>query len=111
MKYSKRERKEIAKAFHEAKKHLWDGTGTRTNEYCVHICSSLHDVAYSPPYLRTSAETARYIITDRLYPYPTVEAFLFCKYQVSEFSSSSVKTQIQQYRHAWLDALIKEFSS
>lgn len=97
---------ELAQAFTEAKKHLRRRGGVETLPQSSYICFALEQVVTSP--LRVIAAAKR-IITDRLKPYPVVDAYVRC--ELKEYTLKPTSPILQEFRHAWLVALIQEFST
>jgi len=76
-----------------------------------YICHAIED---DRGFSETSKRDALAIISDRLHPYTTVEAWLHnaigLKYGRRQRTSVRFCTKLQQYRRAWLDSLVEEFS-
>lgn len=106
MEYTKKERKAIAKAFRAAKKHLWDGCGESAN-YST-ICYSIEAAMSRDQCSRGGGYNAKGVVMGRLGDSCTVVGWLIDKRFISG-NTHNGKT-VQEYRHRWLDALIKEFS-
>lgn len=105
MNYTKRERKEIAEAFRAAKKYLWDGRGGRGYK---HICYALEETYLPKRDYWDTIVLAKGIVASRIYPHLSVETWLIEKKLIDKYNHD--RAMVQQYRHAWLDALIKEFN-
>lgn len=109
-KFTKKQRKEIASVFRAAKKYLWDGKscGTKPGTW-DYICFAIDDTLKksSKPY--EAVANATYVIQARLTPRGCVESWLANEANVD--NSLLRPANVQAYRHRWLNALIKEFSS
>lgn len=104
MKYTNEQRLKIAYAFRAAKKRLAkDSGGAKT----THICWALGDAYEACEISWTAFVNAKRIIEQRLAPYGTVSGWLV---HVVKVESDVSFKDLQQYRHRWLAALIKEFS-
>lgn len=102
MKYTNEQRLKIADAFRAAKKRLAKGPG---GTKATHICWALGDASEACEISWTAFINAKRIIEQRLAPYSAVSGWL-----VANVKSDISFKDLQQYRHLWLDALIKEFS-
>jgi len=107
---SKGSKKEIAKAFKAAKKHLRLNDSVNKTAY---ICIALLDARKNGDITRDQWTCATDVISNRLggpgSTYGTVTSWLRARIGHQEVDRAS-DVQIQAYRHAWLDQLIKEFS-
>lgn len=97
MKYTAKQRKDIADAFAQARKRIESGT-------YPNICSALTSVA-NP---RRAAWDARRLIHERMggHSMDSLEAWLHIQWGVPYPGPVKMKA----YRLAWLDSLIEEFS-
>ncbi len=103
--------KEIAVVFKKAKKHL---SLTCSGSKQIYICMAINEVAIKDITQWVNCHRAKEIIDERLGGAVTVFSWL----RVNNFikDNNFIKKdnvdydQIQQYRHRWLDSLIKEFS-
>lgn len=104
--YTKKERKAIAGAFRAAKKYLRDsdypvfGKGDNRG-----ICAAISDAAGNGECTFVSEDDACHVIRTRLYGYTFVTQWLR-----GHGYPTNDENVVQEYRHRWLDALIKEFS-
>ncbi len=106
MKYTKKERTQMATALRQCKKFLRDGKEGSTGE--DFICIALMDTDAVGNYM------ARAEICSRLGDMETVECWLSQQKLLGSLmrhSPASRDRQVQQYRHRWVNALIKEFSA
>ena len=99
--YGPGEKQIIVWALKHAKKNLWDGSGRNPNQF-VSICSALPDTF--------GAILVKELIAERLEGYFGVRSWLIRKGHVGREYSFGFDLEIQQYRHAWVDSLIEEFS-
>jgi len=101
-------KRQIAKAFKAAKKYLWKGeiNGPGTS----YICFALSKAEDNGDITQEQSDCACDVISERLGgTYATVPSWLRERIGARAFNKVTFK-QIQAYRHAWLDQLIKEFS-
>lgn len=104
MKYTKQQRAQIADAFRAAKKILWKGTGSKLpSSMHRYICLAINQSGgfFAGP-------MARKIVMQRLGKHSYLGQWL-----IEQGVPRVLQTdrRMQQHRHAWLDSLIKEFSS
>jgi hypothetical protein len=108
--YSKVERKKIAAAFHAAKSYVSPTFHIGDKEQF--ICHALERCRRVCLISEFACEEARYVIMERLHADGggnCLEVFLERKVGYAAIASAG-RDAVQQYRHRWLDALIKEFS-
>lgn len=109
-------RKNIRRALVAAKKYLSKagnagldlsktGGSTKTPYICYAIGKAFHNGAIE----LEEYEAARKMIENRIYPFLNVYYWLEWNVDSDTVRQASAK-DIQQYRHRWLDAMIKEFS-
>ena len=103
--YSKEGRKAIADAFRQAKKYLNKGDFGFKTKY---ICYALDDAYVNGKIDRNTHKKARNIIRERLYPYDELITWLMLSAGIP--TEQLTNSNMQKYRHAWLNLLIKEFS-
>lgn len=106
MEYTKEQRQQIAEAFKAAKPHLarsWNDSGR-----CLQICYAIYKGAAPYAILPYGAKGAQGVIMSRLSPYPSVSIWLE---QHGYFRPKHSLDLIQEFRHRWLDELIREFST
>lgn len=99
---NKQQRKAIAEVFKQAKKLLWDGT-PEDRAGVLYICNAVNKTESS---IALKIAAIR-VIQDRLGGYSTVTQWLFRKHGIYPDTFQ----ELQVYRQAWLDELIKEFSA
>lgn len=105
------QRRQIADVLENAKLRLWNGKGTFPRlPPTSYICLALAAVAARHPSKAQDACSARYVIMDRLQRYKcsTVSTYLRAHLQVP--LDQWTPENIQEFRHRWIDELIKEFS-
>lgn len=99
-------RQQIADAFRAAKRRLWKGRGSSFGKE-TYICYALSTT--------DAGLAAQRIIMQRLGKrgqyVSSVDTWLRRCGFVSGFGMPNYDRLVQSYRHRWLDALIKEFSS
>ena len=95
-------RKEIARAFRNAKSHLKTGA-VGPGSYFVCIAIIMH-----PGTPRRISDAAQKVVSDRIAPHPSVAAWLRLQPEVCHGNMDT--KNLQEYRHRWLDSLIEEFS-
>lgn len=117
--YTADERKAMRAALRGAKKHLaksYEDVANFSKHRCV--CSAVASGLGWPSsdtWARAVEDMVREFISDRL-GYTMAEAWLVARGYISyvpsfgRYADRKLVTQIQQWRHAWLDALIEEFS-
>jgi len=92
----------IAQVFRDAKMVLNSGRKLGQTSF---ICCAI-GMTYTDFYM---AENAKQIIRERIAPYDTLESWLE---MVAKIPRKQLTVRnIQKYRHAWLDSLIKEFEN
>jgi hypothetical protein len=97
--------KEIAAVFKEAKKYLsLNGSGSKY----IYICMAINEVAVKDSTQWVKYRRAKEIIDERLGGACTVVSWLQKNNLIKKDNVDY--DQVQQYRHRWLDSLIKEFS-
>lgn len=99
--YTAEQRKQLAKCFRAAKKHLWNGVGNRGSKKCF-ICFAISKTT-SPIRVEARVEVSR-----RLLPSSDVRGWLLNEAGIPWVELAD-DLGVQQYRHAWLDSLIAEF--
>lgn len=101
--------KEIAVVFKKAKKYLAKSWPESKN---IYICIAINEVMNRNHVLCNSCTAAKTIIAQRLEGSPTVGSWLKDNGFItsSSFTHTNSQNQLQEYRHRWLDSLIKEFS-
>lgn len=98
-KYTKKQRKQIAAALRQAKKKLpWSKEPNARYNICYALSNS------------HGANLARGIIEDRLGDLSYVTSWLWHAGYLPAAYEDWDWTEIQAYRHRWVDALIEEFS-
>lgn len=116
-------KKKIADALRKCKPYLWDGVGFQGSRR-LHICGALGVACVKGGIRRGVTRAAQRILMDRLDAHGSVanwlagqghitQKALSAYYQYAQAGSylecPNVVRQIQQHRHAWVDALINEF--
>ena len=108
VKYNKKQRLGIAKVLRSAKRHLardFDELSDPGKE--EYICYAL-----SNGWDTVAIHQARCLIEERIAPWVSFDIWL--QYQPGmvgfDYRSETIRTRIQEHRHAWVDMLIKEFS-
>lgn len=101
----------ISKAFKAAKLFLAEDVDSMVESY---ICVALRDAVDAKKITARQCKLAKEIIMERIAPYSTVGIWLYYNVPgVREFGQSgqqkAYNNSMQQYRHRWLDSLIKEF--
>ena len=101
--------KEIAAVFKEAKKYLARSWAASKNMY---ICIAIDEVGRRNHRLFDSCSCAIKIINERLDGKVGVGTWLKDNGFITDDDLRNMKyrEQLQEYRHSWLDSLIKEFS-
>ena len=107
MRYTKKQRKQIAEVFKEAQKHLWPGKDWSLAGY-RYICIAIQST--DTPWKDRSR--AAEIVQQRLGEItPCVESWLYHRGYIRSWNRSlKTLTKIQQYRLDWLKELEREFS-
>jgi len=106
---------EIASAFKEAKKRLQTGGGYQPR-YHRFICFALEDSWLNGPCSKHQYRVAREIIESRMGARSLASYSIECWLVDNKVVTNSwlckpnSRAIVQEYRHRWLDALIKEFS-
>jgi hypothetical protein len=97
-----------SKILAKAKKHLWNGTGHKSQEgrfeHICHCVDWLHDVHVADQ-VRVTAE-----IESRLTPWLSAKSWLQVQVGADEVDRAGC-VRLQRWRHAWLDQLIAEFKA
>ncbi len=106
MKLSKRHSQGIADVYREAKFYLWDGRGQCPPDKHAFICFALSKCLMGGEQEYYNILRARNIIMHRLGESATVYGWLGER----EYGPLT-NLKLQEYRHRWLDAWIKEFSN
>jgi hypothetical protein len=108
---------QLAKAFRDAVPFLWKGDGAinYSNKQTEFICNAISfgegDFAFLDKYkIRTPSGAARKVIHSRLDGNPIAEMWLD-ENGVEDSGHRSNKKKLQQWRHQWLQMLIKEFEN
>jgi hypothetical protein len=101
----------IRAAFSACIKYMWDGQGERDWQQKKHICDALSEATYSGEITAKQADAARDVIHARMHPEPNVIQWLIAEGKVT-FESAYKEDQgtVQEFRHLWVQTLIKEFS-
>ena len=115
--------KEIADAFRKCLPYLWDGQGARC-ERPLNTCGALGRAYLEGEIGRNALARCKGVVMDRLEGNWTVADWLAEKgfieggRELRDYRAYTTRTrvrvpkivrQIQQYRHAWVQALINEF--
>ena len=114
MKYSKKDRKGLIKAFEACKEYLWDGI--KLNELNKHsyICFALDHAACNDPMLAEYAWKAQSIIKDCLGDYTSMRIWLVDHFDNDQYNAyydmelREMDIAVQAHRLAWINKLIAE---
>ena len=101
------DRRAAVKALTLAKKRLWNGAPDCRRTGLVFICHAVQAVARENPGLVKTCDQLRALIMHRLQGAPILSLWLIQHHNIPAFRNAP---RLQATRHAWVDALIKEFS-
>lgn len=107
--YTKKQRASLAKAFKAAKSFLYKGPPYTSRDKTAHICFAIEHACHVGRLTVDESELSRAHIRLLLGNNGTVSGWLRDHLDVQE--SERTSENVQQFRHRWLDALIKEFST
>lgn len=105
--YTPAQRQAIARVFKAAKQFLWNGRGCRTKDKRYFICYAIGKVDDTG--MSRGCRDALYEISRRLGHHATATQYL--RYGLGVPEHELTDKAVQSWRHAWLDALIAEFSA
>ena len=104
-----------SKLLKKAKKYLWDGHEKtyHDDDQTQFICGALIEAASNAKNISALvvSQELRREIAARLYPASIVEGWLQRKKLIPKNPSTWNRTDIQTYRHRWLDELIREYEA
>ena len=104
-----------SKLLKKAKKYLWDGNEKRyhDDDQTQFICEALIEAASDAKKISALvvSQELRKEIRDKLHPASIVEGWLRSKKLIPKNPSTWNRTDIQTYRHRWLDELIREYEA
>ena len=103
MNYTKTQRKRMANAFKEAKKILGPGHS--------YICHCIGAAAHQHRISQSTADLCKMLINDRLQGHMVLDSWLIHVAGIDKVLVRNDYAKMRATRHAWLDSLIKEFSS
>lgn len=100
--------KTLSEAFLKVRDYLWDGTGDYAQAFpkqeCICLAASL--AGRDKVITLEHRNMIQHIMQERLYPYASVTTYVRGEHNVDKPSARD----IQEYRHAWLIELSKEFA-
>lgn len=107
MKPKKPTNRQIAHAFRTARQYLWDGHDKRKVDEIPNICGALGRAYDNGEISYDLDDAAEAVISRRLSSCCTVVIWLI---HHGFITPNYNHKDVQEYRHRWLDALIREFS-
>lgn len=101
--------KTLSEAFLKVRDYLWDGTGNFADVYPMKescICVAAARAKRARAITLAQRDMIQHIVEQRIYPYTSVTQYV---HKVHKVAKPNMR-DIQEYRHAWLIALSKEFA-